>query len=84
MADDDDLKDDPDAKAIQPLHTKRSLIIATSAGAVFGLLLAGAALVFEQYVPRFRPQRPDAGTPSMPTISLEDAGSNDEAPWLRD
>lgn len=83
MSDDDELKDDPDAKALRPLATKRVLIVAVAAGVVFGLLLATFGFILEHYHPRFRPNRPDEGMPAMPQVELEDAGE-ESSPWLQD
>lgn len=84
MADDDDLSNDPEAKALQPKTSKRVLVSAVIAGALFGLGLAVASLVFEQYIPRFGLRAlPDAGPVELPDIAAPDAGPPDEAaPWL--
>lgn len=86
MSDDDELKDDPEAQKLKPLHTKRSLVLATLAGVLFGLMLAIASYFLEQRYPRLRPTRHDAGVPAVPEVALdEDAGSSESpAPWLED
>ena len=86
MSDDDELKDDPEAQKLKPLHSKRTLVLATVAGAVFGLMLAIASFILEQHYPRFGPARNDAGVPTVPEVALDvDAGSRDgSAPWLEE
>lgn len=83
---DDDLKNDPEAKALQPKTSKRVLVSSVIAGAVFGLGLAVASFVFEQYIPRFGLRSlPDAGPAELPETVDLDAGPTDEAsPWLRE
>ncbi|MCA9608395.1 MAG: hypothetical protein KC619_22455 [Myxococcales bacterium] len=84
MADDDDLSNDPEAKALRPKTSKRVLVSAVIAGAIFGLGLAIASLVFEQYIPRVGLRAlPDAGPMELPVTVDLDAGPTDEAaPWL--
>ncbi len=77
----DELEDDPEARALRPTHSKRTLIGAVVAGVGFGLVLALASFVFEQHIPRFgAPRRPDAGAPTVPDIG-HDAGPR-ASPWL--
>ena len=86
MADDEDLSNDPQAKALQPKTSKRVLVSAGIGGALFGLGLAIASFVFEQYLPRFGLRAlPDAGPVGLPDIAAPDAGLPEAAsPWLRE
>ena len=83
--DEDELAGDPEAEAIKPLHSKRTLVAATVAGVVFGLILAGVMWFLEQHHPRFRRAAEDAGPPGVPETALEDAGAEPESsPWLEE
>ena len=86
MPDDDDLADDPDAKKLRPKHSKKVLVSAVVAGAVFGLGLAIASFVFEQYLPRVGLRSlPDAGPTELPdTVDLDAGAQSAESPWLED
>ena len=80
----DELAGDPEAEALKPRYSKNVLIAAVVVGALFGLALAGASLVFDRYMPRAGATPPDAGPPEVPTLVEPDAGPAAEAPWLRE
>lgn len=80
-------ENDPDAKALRPQVSRKVMISAVVAGALFGLGLAGASLVFQSRMPRFGLEaQPDAGPSEIPdTVDLDagvSAGDDSESPWL--
>ncbi len=84
MSEDDELRGDPEAKALRPKTSKRVLVSAVIAGALFGLGLAITSLVFDQYVPRIGLRSlPDAGPAEVPDVVDLDAGPvGAGSPWL--
>jgi len=82
---DDNLDGDPDVEALKPKVGKPALIAAVICGALFGLSLAIASYVFEQYMPRTGlGQLPDAGPTEVPDVVGLDAGEVGASPWLED
>ncbi len=80
---DDDLAGDPEAEALKPKVSQKTLIAAVIVGALLALALTGASFVFEQYMPRLGPAAPpDAGPVEVPDIVGLDAGQPGAAPWL--
>jgi len=80
-------ENDPDAKALKPQVSRKVMIAAVASGALFGLGLALASLVFESHMPRFGLEaQPDAGPSEIPdTVELDagaPAGDGAESPWL--
>ena len=77
--------DDPDAKALKPQVSRKVMISAVIAGALFGLGLAVASLLFQSHLPRFGLEAlPDAGPAEIPETVELDAGAaaGGESPWL--
>ncbi|MCB9593923.1 MAG: hypothetical protein H6719_14410 [Sandaracinaceae bacterium] len=81
---DHELDGDPEAKALQPKTSKRTLVIATFVGGLLGLAMAIASLMFDRYIPRVGLESlPDAGPAEVPDIVDLDAGPGDDtSPWL--